>query len=83
MADFFLERWVDLPTTELESQLSHFIWIFNLNLQIRRLIGDFGVPIAILLMTIVDYNIEDTYTQVGHRWSVQSHVYLLQYSINI
>lgn len=33
--------------------------------QVRRLMGDFGVPIAIFLMIVVDYNIEDTYTQVG------------------
>jgi hypothetical protein len=32
--------------------------------QIRRVIGDFGVPIAILIMVLVDYSIEDTYTQV-------------------
>ncbi|XP_026018820.1 solute carrier family 4 member 1b (Diego blood group) isoform X3 [Astatotilapia calliptera] len=31
--------------------------------KIRRLIGDFGVPIAIVLMTLVDYNVQDTYTQ--------------------
>uniref|UniRef100_A0A096LQH4 Anion exchange protein n=1 Tax=Poecilia formosa TaxID=48698 RepID=A0A096LQH4_POEFO len=30
---------------------------------VRRLLGDFGVPIAIFLMIVVDYNIEDTYTQ--------------------
>ncbi|MEQ2220484.1 Band 3 anion exchange protein [Ilyodon furcidens] len=30
---------------------------------VRRLIGDFGVPIAIFIMVVVDYNIEDTYTQ--------------------
>ncbi|XP_039982294.1 anion exchange protein 2b isoform X2 [Xiphias gladius] len=29
----------------------------------RRIIGDFGVPIAILIMVLVDYCIEDTYTQ--------------------
>ncbi|XP_071777566.2 anion exchange protein 2b isoform X1 [Centroberyx gerrardi] len=29
----------------------------------RRIIGDFGVPIAILIMVLVDYSIEDTYTQ--------------------
>ncbi|XP_038153833.1 anion exchange protein 2b isoform X2 [Cyprinodon tularosa] len=29
----------------------------------RRVIGDFGVPIAILVMVLVDYSIEDTYTQ--------------------
>ncbi|KAF3704422.1 Band 3 anion exchange protein Anion exchange protein 1 [Channa argus] len=31
--------------------------------KVRRLLGDFGVPIAIFLMIVVDYNIEDTYTQ--------------------
>uniref|UniRef100_A0A3Q3VRX5 Anion exchange protein n=1 Tax=Mola mola TaxID=94237 RepID=A0A3Q3VRX5_MOLML len=31
--------------------------------KVRRLIGDFGVPISIFLMIVVDYNIEDTYTQ--------------------
>lgn len=29
------------------------------------MIGDFGVPIAIFLMIVVDININDTYTQVG------------------
>nr|XP_020655840.1 anion exchange protein 2 [Pogona vitticeps] len=31
--------------------------------RVRVVIGDFGVPIAILLMVLVDFNIEDTYTQ--------------------
>ncbi|XP_075774818.1 anion exchange protein 2, partial [Pelodiscus sinensis] len=31
--------------------------------RIRRVIGDFGVPIAILLMVLVDFSIQDTYTQ--------------------
>uniref|UniRef100_A0A8C1R2L4 Anion exchange protein n=1 Tax=Cyprinus carpio TaxID=7962 RepID=A0A8C1R2L4_CYPCA len=31
--------------------------------KIRRLLGDFGVPIAIFLMVAVDISIEDTYTQ--------------------
>ncbi|KAG7227881.1 hypothetical protein INR49_013675 [Caranx melampygus] len=31
--------------------------------KVRRLLGDFGVPIAIFLMIVVDYSIEDTYTQ--------------------
>ncbi|XP_070782696.1 solute carrier family 4 member 1b (Diego blood group) [Enoplosus armatus] len=31
--------------------------------KVRRLLGDFGVPISIFLMVIVDYNIDDTYTQ--------------------
>lgn len=33
--------------------------------QLRRIIGDFGVPIAILIMVLVDYSIRDTYTQVS------------------
>lgn len=32
--------------------------------QLRRIIGDFGVPIAILIMVLVDYSMDDTYTQV-------------------
>uniref|UniRef100_A0A3Q2Q207 Uncharacterized protein n=1 Tax=Fundulus heteroclitus TaxID=8078 RepID=A0A3Q2Q207_FUNHE len=32
--------------------------------RVRRIIGDFGVPIAILIMVLVDYSVEDTYTQV-------------------
>lgn len=31
----------------------------------RRLIGDFGIPISILVMVLVDYSITDTYTQVS------------------
>lgn len=31
--------------------------------RLRRVIGDFGVPIAILIMVLVDYSIKDTYTQ--------------------
>ncbi|XP_068613995.1 band 3 anion exchange protein-like [Brachionichthys hirsutus] len=31
--------------------------------KIRRLIGDFGVPISIFLMIVVDYGIQDAYTQ--------------------
>lgn len=41
-----------------------FILINILCQQVRRLIGDFGVPIAIFLMIVVDYSIQDTYTQV-------------------
>lgn len=29
----------------------------------RRVIGDFGVPIAILIMVLIDFSITDTYTQ--------------------
>lgn len=32
--------------------------------QLRRVIGDFGVPISILIMVVVDSFIKDTYTQV-------------------
>lgn len=31
--------------------------------RLRRVIGDFGVPIAILIMVLVDYSIRDTYSQ--------------------
>ncbi|GCC37738.1 hypothetical protein chiPu_0016244, partial [Chiloscyllium punctatum] len=31
--------------------------------RIRRVIGDFGVPIAILVMVLVDYSIQETFTQ--------------------
>ncbi|KAE8575474.1 hypothetical protein XENTR_v10003849 [Xenopus tropicalis] len=31
--------------------------------KLRRIVGDFGVPIAILLMVVADYFIKDTYTQ--------------------
>lgn len=43
-----------------------FFCLFSISAyQVRRLIGDFGVPISIFLMVVVDYSIEDTYTQVG------------------
>ncbi|XP_076829775.1 anion exchange protein 2a isoform X1 [Brachyhypopomus gauderio] len=31
--------------------------------RLRRVIGDFGVPIAIFIMVLVDFSIEDTFTQ--------------------
>ncbi|TSK98383.1 Anion exchange protein 2 [Bagarius yarrelli] len=31
--------------------------------RLRRVIGDFGVPIAIFVMVLVDYSVQDTYTQ--------------------
>ncbi|NWI30835.1 B3AT protein, partial [Sula dactylatra] len=31
--------------------------------KVRRLIGDFGVPISILIMALADFAIQDTYTQ--------------------
>lgn len=33
----------------------------------RRIIGDFGIPISILVMVLVDYSITDTYTQASAR----------------
>lgn len=33
--------------------------------QARRIIGDFGIPISILVFVVVDYSITDTYTQVA------------------
>lgn len=32
--------------------------------QARRIIGDFGIPISILVFVMIDYSISDTYTQV-------------------
>ncbi|XP_058263219.1 solute carrier family 4 member 1b (Diego blood group) [Hemibagrus wyckioides] len=47
--------------------LAYFLRIFKngyfLPGKVRRLMGDFGVPIAIFLMVFVDININDTYTQ--------------------
>uniref|UniRef100_A0A8C9KRW6 Anion exchange protein n=1 Tax=Panthera tigris altaica TaxID=74533 RepID=A0A8C9KRW6_PANTA len=31
--------------------------------RLRRVIGDFGVPISILIMVLVDFSVKDTYTQ--------------------
>lgn len=31
--------------------------------RLRRVIGDFGVPIAIFIMVLMDYSVQDTYTQ--------------------
>ncbi len=42
----------------------HICLFYFFFLQLRRVIGDFGVPIAILLMVLADYSIRDTYTQV-------------------
>ncbi|GAA6110046.1 anion exchange protein 2-like isoform X1, partial [Tachysurus ichikawai] len=43
--------------------------------RLRRVIGDFGVPIAIFIMVLVDYSVQDTYTQklnVPYGFSVTS-----------
>lgn len=42
---------------------SHYVPLFHC-LKVRRIIGDFGIPISILLSVIVDLCIPDTYTQV-------------------
>lgn len=42
---------------------SHIAPLFHC-LKVRRIIGDFGIPISILLSVIVDLLIPDTYTQV-------------------
>lgn len=50
----------------LNSILMRFVVVVRCFLhQIRRLIGDFGVPIAIFVMIGIDICIEDAYTQVG------------------
>lgn len=41
--------------------------------QLRRVIGDFGVPISILIMVVVDSFIKDTYTQVTHPHPLSCH----------
>ena len=35
---------------------------FSFFLQVRRALGDFGVPISIVLMVLLDFFIKDTYT---------------------
>ena len=32
---------------------------------LRRTIGDFGVPIAIFIMVLIDYLLKDVYTEVS------------------
>ena len=41
-----------------------FMYLCSYPLQARRIIGDFGIPISILLSVLLDYSISDTYTQV-------------------
>ncbi|KPP77025.1 anion exchange protein 2-like [Scleropages formosus] len=62
----FLVRFVSRFTQEIFAFLISLIFIyetFSKLAKLRRVIGDFGVPIAILIMVLVDYSIEDTYTQ--------------------
>ncbi|XP_073191076.1 anion exchange protein 2 isoform X4 [Lepidochelys kempii] len=61
-----LVRFVSRFTQEIFAFLISLIFIyetFSKLAKIRRVIGDFGVPIAILIMVLVDFSVQDTYTQ--------------------
>uniref|UniRef100_A0A672RNW8 Anion exchange protein n=1 Tax=Sinocyclocheilus grahami TaxID=75366 RepID=A0A672RNW8_SINGR len=59
---FSFSELADMPETQLNAKKS-IISQFGSFLQLRRVIGDFGVPIAILIMVLVDYSIQDTHSQ--------------------
>ncbi|XP_036196989.1 band 3 anion transport protein isoform X2 [Myotis myotis] len=62
----FLVRFISRYTQEIFSFLISLIFIYETFfklVKLRRVIGDFGVPISILIMVIVDFLIQDTYTQ--------------------
>ncbi|XP_053470296.1 solute carrier family 4 member 1a (Diego blood group) isoform X3 [Ictalurus furcatus] len=62
----FLVRFISRFTQEIFSILISIIFIYETFYKlykIRRMIGDFGVPIALLLMVTVDISIKDVYTQ--------------------
>lgn len=70
MGDFWLRK---SDPRELEPEIPH-VSLLTLTsfapfphwpLKARRIIGDFGIPISILVMVLVDYSITDTYTQVN------------------
>lgn len=46
--------------------------------QARRIIGDFGIPISILVFVIIDYAVSDTYTQVTSSGFTPKHCSLLK-----
>lgn len=46
--------------------------------QARRIIGDFGIPISILVFVMIDYSISDTYTQVTSSGFTLKHCSLLE-----
>lgn len=50
--------------------------------QARRIIGDFGIPISILVSVLLDYSITDTYTQVT-RVSITSVTATVVYSLQL
>lgn len=68
---FSLERRVIMTMWKFYKWTVYFWKTHSLNVcfisdyQVRRLIGDFGVPISMFLMIVLDYNIADTYTQVS------------------
>ena len=51
-----------LGTFIIAYKLKHFRNSKYLGRSVRRALGDFGVPISILLMVVMDYLIKDTYT---------------------
>ncbi|XP_012582890.1 PREDICTED: anion exchange protein 3 isoform X2 [Condylura cristata] len=62
----FLVRYISPFTQEIFAFLISLIFIyetFHKLYKARRVIGDFGIPISILVMVLVDYSITDTYTQ--------------------
>lgn len=46
--------------------------------QARRIIGDFGIPISILVFVMIDYSISDTYTQVTSSDLIPKHCSIIQ-----
>ncbi|OXB52841.1 hypothetical protein ASZ78_007072, partial [Callipepla squamata] len=61
-----LVRFLSRYTQEIFSFLISLIFIYETFVKlvtIRRLIGDFGVPISIFVMALADFFIKDTYTQ--------------------
>lgn len=60
---FIGEKYILLALASVDPSLHRFIHPFVFfTLQVRRALGDFGVPISIVLMVTLDYLIHDTYT---------------------
>jgi hypothetical protein len=53
---------LDLNIIKLKKAIISY-FVFLLQYQARRALGDFGVPIAIVIMVVVDYMVKDTYTE--------------------
>ena len=58
---FWIGRSCDLKKEIHYSLRIFFLQIYQI-LQVRRALGDFGVPISIVLMVILDVIAQDTYT---------------------